>query len=174
VAAKSAAKAAKSETEIKVTLREDVEEMRRSAPLAAGLLHLAYASTGILLLFGLLSVALGAAASAPARGETLARLRTLGLRARESRQVAAGELLPPVAFGVIGGLALGVLLVHASLGLLALRLLTGQSADPALVVPVLALVPAALLLLTVAVVVGVESSLHRRERLGQILRAGNS
>jgi hypothetical protein len=82
----------------------------------------------------------------------------------------AGELLPPVAFGglgVLGGLALGVLLVHASLGLLALRLLTGQPADPALVVPVLVLVPAAMLLLTVAVVVVVESSLHRRERLGR-------
>jgi putative ABC transport system permease protein len=173
-AAEAAAAAADRQDDAVVTLRESVFEERRSAPLSAGLLHLAYASTGILLLFGFLSVALGAAVSAPARGETLARLRTLGLRSRESRQVAVGELLPPVAFGALGGLALGVLLAHASLGLLALRLLTGQVSDPALAVPVLVLVPAALLMLVVVVVVGAESSLHRRERLGQILRAGNS
>jgi putative ABC transport system permease protein len=161
-------------TDADVTLREKVYAAGKSAPLAAGLLHLAYASTGILLLFGALSVALGAATSAPGRGETLARLRTLGLRSRESRQLAVGELLPPVAFGALGGVVLGAALAHASLGLLSLRLITGQSTDPALVVPLLAIVPVGLLMLVVAGVVRMESSLHRRERLGQILRAGNS
>jgi putative ABC transport system permease protein len=155
-----------------VTLRRDVLTARESAPLAAGLLRLGRASSGVLLLLGLLGVLLGAAASAPARGETLARLRTLGLRPRESRQVAAGELLPPVVVGAVGGLVLGVLLAHASVGLLALRLLTGQATNPALVVPWLTVVPVVLLVLAVAVVVEVESSLHRRERLGQVLRAG--
>jgi putative ABC transport system permease protein len=158
-----------------VTVRQEVLAARRAAPLAAGLLHLAYASAGVLLLLGLLGVALGAAASAPGRGETLARLRTLGLRPRESRQVAAGELLPPVVVGVLGGLAIGVLLAHASLGLLALRMLTGQSTDPVLVVPWVTLaVVAVLFVASVGGVVAVESSLRRRERLGEVLRAGTS
>jgi putative ABC transport system permease protein len=156
-----------------VTLRADALAARRSAPLAAGLLLLANTSVGVLLLWGLLGVLLGAAAGAPARGETLARLRTLGLRPEESRRVAAGELLPPVLVGGLGGLALGVLLAHASLGLLALRLLTGQATDPALVLPWVSVLPVLLLAVAVLVVVGVESSLRRRERLGQVLRAGN-
>jgi putative ABC transport system permease protein len=156
-----------------VTLRRDVLASRRSAPLAAGLLHLANASTAALTLLGLLGVLLGAAASAPARGETLARLRTLGLRPRETRRVAVGELLPPVLIGAVGGLLVGVVLAHATLGSLALRLLTGQTTDPALVVPWVSAVPVALLVLAVAVVVQVESSIRRRERLGQVLRAGN-
>jgi putative ABC transport system permease protein len=157
-----------------VTLRTDVLAARKSAPLAAGLLRLANTSIGVLLLWGLLSVVLGAAASAPARGEMLARLRTLGLRPGESRRVAAGELLPSVVVGAVGGLTLGVLLAHASLGLLALRLLTGEATDPALVVPWSSGVPVLLLALAVLAVVGVESSMRRRERLGQLLRAGTS
>ena len=156
-----------------LTLRTDTLATRRAAPLAAGLLDLANAALVVLLLWGLLSVVLGAAASAPARGETLARLRTLGLRPRQARQVAAGELLPPVLIGAVGGLMLGVLLAHASLGLLALRLLTGEATDPDLVVPWLSVLPVILPVLAVAVVVGLESSLRRRERLGEVLRAGN-
>jgi len=170
--AAEAVKAAARSSDV-VTLREDVLAARRSAPLAAGLLHLAEASIVVLLLWGLLSVVLGAAASAPARGEMLARLRTLGLRPRESRRVAAGELLPPVIVGAVGGVAIGVLLAHASLGLLALRLLTGQTTDPALVVPWMSVVPVVVLMAAVVVVVLVESSLRRRERLGLVLRAGN-
>ena len=157
-----------------ITRRADVLAARRGSPLAAGLLHLALVSIGVLLLWALLAVVLGAAASAPSRGETLARLRTMGLRPGEARRVAAGELLPPVAIGALGGLALGVLLAHATLGRLALRLITGQRADPALVVPWVSAVPVLLLVLAVGVVVAVESSLRRRERLGEVLRAGNA
>ncbi|HST84383.1 MAG TPA: FtsX-like permease family protein [Kineosporiaceae bacterium] len=156
-----------------VTRQSEVLAERRSAPLAAGLQHLAVASIGVLLLWGLLSVALGALASAPSRGEMLARLRTLGLRSSEARRVAAGELLPSVMVGSVSGVVLGVLLAHASLGLLALRLLTGEATDPALVVPWSSAVPVLLLLVAVVIMVGVESSLRRRERLGQVLRAGN-
>jgi putative ABC transport system permease protein len=141
--------------------------------LAAGLLHLSYASAVVLLLLGMLGVALGAALSAPGRNQTLARLRTLGLRPSEARRVAAAELLPPVVVGAIGGLALGVLLAHASLGLLTLRLLTGQITNPVLVVPWVIVVPVLLLVAAVAFVVEVESSQGRRERLGQVLRVGH-
>jgi putative ABC transport system permease protein len=157
-----------------VTLRSDVLHDRQSAPLAAGLQHLAEVSVAVLLLWGLLSVLLGAATSAPARGETLARLRTLGLRPAEARRVATGELLPPVLLGAVAGVLLGVLLAHAVLGRLALRLITGQTADPTLVLPWVIVVPVLILLVAVLAVVRVEASLSRRERLGEVLRAGNT
>ena len=64
----------------------------------------------MLLALGLLGFALGAAAGAPERWQTLTRLRTLGLRPRDARRVAAGELLPPVLLAAVGGPLLGVLL----------------------------------------------------------------
>lgn len=155
-----------------VTLRSDVVAARRSAPLAAGLLHLAATSAVVLSLLGLLGVVLGAAASAPARRETLARLRTLGLRSREARQVAVGELLPPVVLGGVGGAAFGVLLAYASLSLLDLRLLTGQATAPAVVVPPVTVVPVALLVAAVFLMIEVESSRRERLRLDLALRAG--
>ncbi|WP_248959700.1 FtsX-like permease family protein [Sphaerisporangium perillae] len=154
-------------------LRADVLSARRAAPLTSGLLRLAWVSAAALLALGLLGLALGAAASAPGRWQTLTRLRTLGLRPRDARWVAAGELLPPVVVAAVGGPLLGVLLARLTLGSLGLRLLTGQPADPALVLPwwQLGLVTVALLA-AVAVVVPIESALRRRRRLSEVLRAG--
>ena len=74
--------------------------------------------------------------------------------ARDAHRVAGGELLPPVLFAAVLGPLLGVLLVEFCFGPLALRLLTGQSEDPATVVPwwILAFTPVVLLLGLVAVV----------------------
>ncbi len=71
------------------------------------------------------------------------------------------------------GPLLGALLAHLTLGPLELRLLTGQAADPAAVLPwwLLGLVGVALLA-TAAVVVPVESALRRRDRLSEVLRVG--
>ncbi|MEV0614712.1 ABC transporter permease [Nonomuraea sp. NPDC050404] len=140
-------------------------------PLASGLLRLAWASAVTLPALGLLGLALGAAAGAPERWQTLTRLRTLGLRPREARWVAVGELLPPVLVAAVAGSLLGVLLARLTFGSLALRLITGADPAPALPWWGLGLVavafPAA-----VAVVVPVESALRRRRRLSEVLRAG--
>ncbi|WP_433177162.1 FtsX-like permease family protein [Actinoallomurus sp. CA-150999] len=154
-------------------LRADVLRARRAAPLTSGLLRLTWASAAILLALGLLGLALGTAASAPERWQTLTRLRTLGLRPRDARWVAAGELLPPVLVAAVGGPLIGVLLARLTFGPLALRLLTGQAADPPLVLPwwwlglLIVALPVA-----VAVAVPVESVLRRRRRLSEVLRAG--
>ncbi|MEZ7125737.1 FtsX-like permease family protein [Nonomuraea sp. AD125B] len=142
-------------------------------PLASGLLRLAWVSAVTLPVLGLLGLALGTAAGAPERWQTLTRLRTLGLRPREARWVAAGELLPPVLVAAVGGPLLGVLLARLTFGSLALRLLTGD--DPAPAVPWWALgLVAVVFLAAVAVVVPVESALRRRRRLSEVLRAGDS
>jgi putative ABC transport system permease protein len=156
-----------------VVLRATVLHDRRSAPLTAGLLRLALTSAMVLLVAGVLGLALGAAAGAPDRWQTLSRLRTLGLRVRDARRVAAGELLPPVAVAAVGGPLLGVLLARLTLGPLSLRVLTGQPGDPPLGVPWWVLLAVAVaLLLAVAVVVPVESALRRRRGLAEVLRAG--
>lgn len=157
-----------------VTLRRDVLGTRRSAPLAAGLIRLGYLSTGLLLLLGALGVLLTVITGRPSRDETLARLSTLGLRRGEIRRVAAGELLPVVVLATTGGLAVGLVLAWACIGLLGLRLVTGQVSDPALVVPWTGAAPPLVFAVVVMVVVGAESARRRRQRLGLVLRAGNA
>ncbi|GGK91434.1 hypothetical protein Sme01_53780 [Sphaerisporangium melleum] len=157
----------------KAVLRADVLRASSAAPLTSGLLWLAWISTATLVALGLLGLALGAAASAPERWQTLTRLRTLGLRPRDARWVAAGELLPPVLVAAVCGPLLGVLLARLTFDSLALRLLTGQAGDPALALPwwglglLVVALPAA-----VAALVPIESALRRRRRLSEVLRAG--
>ncbi|WP_341716438.1 FtsX-like permease family protein [Micromonospora sp. FIMYZ51] len=156
-----------------VVLRADVLRAQRVAPLTAGILRLAWTAAVVLLALGLLGLTLAAAAGASERWQTLTRLRTLGLRRRDVRWVAAGELLPPVVVAAMCGPLLGALLARLTLGPLELRLLTGQAAEPAVVLPwwLLALVSVALLG-AAATVVPVESALRRRDRLSEVLRAG--
>ncbi|MDQ7904068.1 ABC transporter permease [Phytohabitans sp. ZYX-F-186] len=158
---------------VDTVLRAGVLHERRGAPLTAGLLRLAWTSAAVLLALGLLGLALGAAEGAPERWQTLSRLRTLGLRLREARWVAAGELLPPVAVAAIGGPLLGVLLAYLTAGPLALRVVVGAEGDPPVAVPWWGIAPlAAAFLAAVAVVVPVEAAVRRRRRLGEVLRAG--
>ncbi|WBB50339.1 hypothetical protein O3597_07735 [Verrucosispora sp. WMMA2044] len=158
-----------------VVLRTDVLRAQRVAPLTAGISRLAWTVAAVLVALGLLGLTLAAAAGASERWQTLTRLRTLGLRPRDIRWVAAGELLPPVVVAACCGPLLGALLAHLTLGPLELRLLTGQAADPAAVLPwcLLGLVGVALLA-TAAVVVPVESALRRRDRLSEVLRVGGT
>ncbi|MEV0133318.1 FtsX-like permease family protein [Dactylosporangium sp. NPDC050688] len=169
----TAAAVASGDSAANVVLRADVERARRAAPLTAGLLRLARTAAATLLVLGLLGLALGAAAGAPQRWQTLTRLRTLGLRPRDARWIAAGELLPAVLLAAVGGPLLGAVLARLTLGPLELRLLTRQTVDPSLVLPWgwLALL-GGVLLAAVAVVVPVEAALRRRRQLGEVLRAG--
>jgi putative ABC transport system permease protein len=156
-----------------VVVRADVLRDRSTAPLNAGLAVLDRAAAGTLLALGLLGFALSAAASAPERWTTLARLRTLGLRPRDARRVAAGELLPPVLVAAVCGPLLGLLLVRLTFGAFALRTLTGQTVDPATVVPWWLIGVAALVLLgALATVVAAEATARHPRRLGDVLRVG--
>ncbi|MBQ1052027.1 ABC transporter permease [Micromonospora sp. C51] len=156
-----------------IVLRTDVLRAQRVAPLTAGILRLAWTAAAVLLALGMLGLTLAAAAGASERWQTLTRLRTLGLRPRDARWVAAGELLPPVVVAAVCGPLLGALLARLTLGPLELRLLTGQGTDPTAVLPwwLLGLVSVTLLA-AVAAVVPVESALRRRDRLSEVLRAG--
>ena len=157
-----------------MTTRADALADRRTAPLTAGLLKLYRVAAAALLTLGLLGLALAAAASAPQRWETLARLRTLGLRPRDSRRVAAAELLPTVVFAALCGPLLGSLLARLTVGPLSLRLLTAQTENPEPVTSwwITELVTVSALAVVLVAVVLAESAVRRRRRLGEVLRVG--
>ncbi|KQR17305.1 FtsX-like permease family protein [Cellulomonas sp. Leaf334] len=142
----------------------------RSDPLAGGLLALLALVAALCAGYATIIVVLAAAASAPGRATSLATARVLGLRHRDTTRVAAGELLPSILVAAVGGVLLGMVLVGALVAPLALRLVTGQSADPGVVLPWWVVLPVGLVGAAVLVVVTVESSARRRERLGQVLR----
>ena len=120
-----------------------------------------------------LGVVLGAALEAPARAESLGRLRSLGLGHASLRRVLGGELLVPVLVASVGGLVLGVGCALATLGHLALELVTGQTTTPDLVVPWWVTLTVAALVVAVAVLTQRESSRLRRAALAQLLRGGD-
>ncbi|QXG77725.1 hypothetical protein KUM42_09625 [Modestobacter sp. L9-4] len=155
-----------------VVSRQDRLAARRADPLTGGLTLVAAGSAGALLVLAAAVVGLGAAAGAPARGRSLATLRTLGLTGRQARAISLGELLPPVVVAALAGSALGTAVAGLVRAPLALRLLTGQFGPPALVVPWAVPLVAVPLVLVVLAVVAVESSARRRERLGEVLRVG--
>lgn len=148
---------------------------RRNAPINAGLVALDRAAAGTLLVLGLLGFAASAAASAPGRWTTLARLRTLGLRPRDTYRVAAAELLPPVLVAAVCGPLLGLLLVELTFPALALETLTGQTAAPSVVVPWWLIAGTTVVLLGALIaVVAVEAAVRRARRLGDVLRVGGA
>jgi putative ABC transport system permease protein len=156
-----------------VTTYAETLAARRAAPLASGLVRLAIAASGLLLLFAVLGVVLAAAAASPRRATSLGRLRSLGLPDRDLRRVLVAELLSPVAVGTLTGLALGLGAAATMFGGLGLEEVTGESGAPALVVPWWPLVAAAVLLLTSLVVATTESARLRRISLARLLRAGD-
>ncbi|ROS24018.1 FtsX-like permease family protein [Cellulomonas sp. PhB150] len=168
--AAAAARTASAESGGLVLARTQWLADHRSDPLVSGLLMLVALVAAACAGLAVLVVVLDAAASAPGRGRSLATARVLGLRRHDAARVAVGELVPPTLVAALGGTVLGVVLAGAIVAPLALRLVTGQSGNPAVAVPWWALMPAVLLAATVLVVVAVESTSRRRESLGQVLR----
>jgi putative ABC transport system permease protein len=159
----------------RITVRSEVLDERRQAPLTSALARLSLLTASILLALGLLGFVLGAAASAPQRWETLARLRTLGLRPRDARRIATGELMVAPVFAALLAPTFSALLAWIALGPLALRLLTRQASDPATVTPWWPIEVATIvtLLLTLAAIVTAEAATRRRRGLGETLRVGD-
>lgn len=143
---------------------------RRHEPLTAGLLLLLRVGVPVLLGLAALVVVLATATDAPRRDQTLAVLRVLGLDTRQVRRVAVGEALPWTLLATAWGLATGTALGAFCLGPLDLRLVTGQSGDPALVAQAWVLVLLPLLAGVAAAASAVQ--VGRRRPLGQVMRIG--
>lgn len=158
---------------ITVTERADWLSTWRASPLNAGLLALLVATGVVLAGYAALGLVLTVVATSRERGRTLSALRTLGLDARTARAMTFGELAPLALAAVLAGTAIGIAVPWALMGALGLELLTGHPAATSLQVTWVPIVGATVVVLgSLAVAVGVESAVRRRDRLGEVLRVG--
>lgn len=158
---------------ITVTERADWLSTWRASPLNAGLLSLLVATGVILAGYAALGLVLTVVATSRERGRTLSALRTLGLDARTARAMTFGELAPLALAAVLAGTAIGVAVPWVLMSALGLDLLTGHPAATSLQVTWVPIVGATVVVLgSLAVAVGVESAVRRRDRLGEVLRVG--
>ncbi len=156
-----------------LTLLTDTLTARRDAPLPSALVLLASASAALLLLLAALAVLLSAAVAAPARSESLGRLRAHGLSTPHLRRVLTGELLVPVTLAALTGLALGTTAALLTTRDLSLELVTGQAAPPGLAVPWWTPGPALLPVVVALAIAQVDVARLRRTSLSQLLRGGD-
>ena len=145
-----------------LALHDGVEQMMIFAVIASGLLCVVALIATVL-------------AGARERGLALSMLRTLGMRPRLGWWLALAELAPVVIAAVVGGVAAGVAIVVLLAPALGLDVLAGGLGipDPTISPVVIAglAVTAALLLVLAA---GVEVLAHRRDRLSDVLRVGET
>jgi len=154
-----------------ITTRSDWLEARRTAPMTEAFGNLLVGAVAVLMALAALAVYLVAAASARGRATALARFRVLGLPRRQSDRVAVGELVAPVLVGSVVGTVTGVGLAALLVGPMDLAVLTGQLSAPTLVLPWWCWMSVPVLVVAVLIAVAVELAGHRRERLGQVMRA---
>ncbi|MFE0178586.1 hypothetical protein ACFWZ2_40415 [Streptomyces sp. NPDC059002] len=159
--------------ELRIRTEEQAEADDDGLIAAIATAHTGCAAVTVLL--ALVALVLELLLSAPARGRTTARLRTLGLGGRATSALHLLQLLPLVLAAVAGGAALGLTLPALLGPALDLREFTGGPTAPGRHTDVLftAALGAGLCVL-VAVAVGVETWLGRRRGLGAVLRLGRS
>ncbi|MFE5096326.1 hypothetical protein ACFRCI_39905 [Streptomyces sp. NPDC056638] len=168
----------------RATVKDSAGELRIRSESAAGdrddgvLVALSTAHTVCSLLAALLAfvaLVLDLLLSAPERGRTAAKLRTLGLGTRAVGGLQILQLLPMALAAAAGGIALGVALPVLLGPALKLRDFTGGPAEPALHADY---APVALLgvgfAVLIAAAVAAETWLARRRGLGAVLRVGEN
>lgn len=158
-----------------VTTREGWLAAVRDSALIGGvesLMTIAVATVGLLAAAALLVTVLHGVRE---RGRALAMLRTQGMGSGYGWWLALAELGPLTAAAVLGGAAAGLAILLLLGGALGLEVLAGGLAAPPLVASptfIGAVVAGVLVLLIIAVTAEVLA--HRRERLSDVLRYGES
>ena len=155
-----------------IATREEWLAARRTAPVTAAFGGLLVAAAAVLLALAILVVGLMSAAGARGRASALAGFRVLGLPRSDIDKIAIGETLVPVVTASVVGAATGAALGAWLAGPLDLAALTGQNGTPTFVLPWWCWMSVPVLVVAVLVAVVVELAGHRRERLGQVMRAG--
>jgi putative ABC transport system permease protein len=148
---------------------------RRHLALVTGTQQTMLLATIAVALLAAIALIATALAGARERGRALSLLRTLGLRAALGWWLALADLLPIVVAAILGGIVAGVGIVDVLEPTLGLSVLAGGQSNPAAVVSPLLLVglsAATVLLLGVAVLA--EVAAHRRDRLSEVLRVGDT
>ncbi|GIG55366.1 hypothetical protein Dac01nite_21180 [Demequina activiva] len=158
-----------------VTTREGWLSAVRDSALIGGverLMTIAVATVGLLAAAALLVTVLHGVRT---RGRALAMLRTQGMGAGYGWWLALAELGPLTAAAVVGGAGAGLVILLLLGGALGLEVLAGGLAAPPLVAsPVFIGAVAAGVLVLLFIAVTAEVLAHRRERLSDVLRYGES
>lgn len=158
-----------------VHLRAAWAAERRAMALVAGVERVMLVATGAVGLLAVLALAATVVSGARERGRTLSLLRTLGMRPRLGWWLALAELTPVVLTAVVAGGAAAALVVLLLGGALGLDVLVGGVGVPTVTVAPDLLgwvgTGAVGLLLAAAFV---EVAVHRRDRLSEVLRVGET
>ena len=158
-----------------ISKRADWLSDRQHQALVAGVNAVMLVSTGAVALLALIGLVASVLAGARSRRRSLSLLRTLGLSARLGWWLALSELAPLVLAALLGGIAAGVAVILALGPSFGLETLAGGVSPPMLAISpwVIAGVAAGAVLLSLIAML-VEVAAHRRDRLSDVLRVGES
>jgi len=132
-------------------------------------------ATVAIALFALVALVASVLTGTRDRARSLALLRTLGLRARLGWWLVFAEVGPVVLASLVGGIAAGIAIVTVLGPVLGLGSLAGGVGQPApSLSPVVILGGAVAALSLLALATLVEYLAHRRDRLGDVLRVGDT
>lgn len=148
---------------------------RNKQALVAGVNQVMLASTGAVALLALIGFVASVLAGSRSRRRSLSLLRTLGMDSRLGWWLALSELAPIVIAAVIGGVVAGVAAIVILGPSFGLETLTGGAQPPALAIApwvIYAVAAGAVVLALVAMLVEVVA--HRRDRISDVLRVGES
>ena len=151
-----------------------LDDHQRQA-LVAGVNVVMLVSTGAVALLALIGLVASVLAGSRSRRRSLSLLRTLGMSSRLGWWLALSELAPIVLAALVGGIAAGVgiiLVLGPSFGL---ETLAGGVQPPILAISpwVIAAVAAGAIVLSLVAMLA-EVVTHRRDRLSDVLRVGES
>jgi putative ABC transport system permease protein len=148
---------------------------RQQQALVAGVSTVMLASTASVAGLALIGLIASVLAGSRSRRRSLSLLRTLGMHARLGWWLAASELAPLVLAALLGGIVAGVGIVLVLGPAFGLETLAGGVLPPTLTISpwVIAGVAAGAVLLSVVAMLA-EVAAHRRDRLSDVLRVGDS
>jgi putative ABC transport system permease protein len=132
-------------------------------------------STLVIAVLAVIALLAIVAAGTRDRARTLSLLRTLGTPGRFGWWLALSDLAPLVVAGLAGGVVSGAVIARTTFPTMGLDALTGGSGNPGIVVAASSvglLVLSTVLLVVVAVFA--EVVMHRRDRLNEVLRVGET
>lgn len=158
-----------------VTAQATVLAEGRADPLVEGVERTLLAGAGIAGVLAAVGALATALAGARERGRTLALLRTLGMRPRLGWWLAGVELAPVVLAALVAGAAAATAVVDLLGTSMGLDVLVGGVGTPPVAVDGSALVGVAVGAVALLVVaVAVDAIAHRRARLADVLRVGET
>lgn len=148
---------------------------QRAGALVGGVQSAVTVSTLVVALLAAVALLSAVAAGSRERARTLSLLRTLGTPSRFGWWLALADLAPLVIAAVVGGIAAGAVVALVLFPAMGLGSLTGGVTAAAVVVRASSVIPIMIGgVVLVLVAMAAEVLMHRRDRLNEVLRVGET